>query len=449
MRMRQLGKGQSVAFFAPGEVGRRIRDLIPTGPDPEHGIHVVDILRWAMHETCEDITRHLPHWAQQGLDHGRRFSAYNKYRSTDTDDLTILKNAWLQPESRNLEEMYDPVSKARDSGLYQEIKDVPSLHKRLERLGVTQLTDVRMAEEQEREVNHEVERERQVERPPKVEPATHSIHDDIRTFVRTGKIPSRSTHIIPLLAPTGIDTALDSTPDWSPSPRTTVDFATTTRYRSQELLTDYLRPVNWVLSSGYGKDSVEIVISPYEANELLPDIRRNGNVRLHIYAPKVTASMRSFSCLTFHTIPESPEIVWTSPAHTRIALNLFSGQLYFDSKEEYETVCGLFALSMAHPDAKEIEVDGFVKPQYRTGASSPLSVSVITTFKKLTGLRRKGMGYDKTHLGRVLDARPLSKLELKLLVEHKKESQVLSRSFFFVFLFVSTFVRRLGAYYPM
>ena len=260
-----------------------------------------------------------------------------------------------------------------------------------------------MAEEQEREVNHEVERERQVERPPKVKPATHTIRNDIRTFVRTGKLPSRLTHIIPLLAPTGIDVALDSTPDWSTSPRTTVDFATTTRYPGEEPLMDYLRPVNWIVSSGFGKDNVAIVMSPYEANELLPEIRKSGNVRLHIYAPRVTASMRSFSDLTFHTIPdpEPSAITWTSPAHTQIALNLFAGHLYFDSKEEYDRVCQLFALSMAHPGAQEIEVDGFVQPQHRTGASSPLTVSVITTFERLTGLRRKGMGYDKTHLGRV------------------------------------------------
>ena len=425
MRMRQLGKGQSVAFFAPGEVDRRIRDLIPTDRrrGSKDGIHVIDILRWAMHETCEDITRHLPHWAQQGLDHERRFSAYQQYRSTD--ELTNLKDAWLQPESRTLEEMYDPVSKARAAGLYQEIKDVPSLHERLERLGVTKLTDVRMAEEQEREVNHEVERERQVERPPKVEPATHAICNDILTFVCTGKLPSRPTYIIPLLAPTGIDTALDSTSDWSPSPCTTVDFATTTKYRSQEPLTDYLRPVNWIVSSGFGKYSIAIIISPYEANELLPEIRKSGKVRLHIYAPRVTASMRSFSDLTFYTIPDPqpPAITWISPAHTRIALNLFAGHLYFDSEEEYDRVCELFALSMAHPGAKEIEVDGFVQSQHRTGASSPLTVSVITTFKRLIGLRRKGMGYDKTHLGRVLDARPLSDSELTYmpLAEYENE----------------------------
>ncbi|KAF8260777.1 hypothetical protein EI94DRAFT_1747592, partial [Lactarius quietus] len=161
MRMRQLGKGQSVMFFAPGEVDRRIRGLIPTGRKSEDRIHVIDILRWAMHETCEDISCNLPHWAEQGLNHSRRISA----------DVAILKSAWLRPESRTLKEMYDPVSnlvsEAKGAELYREINNVPSLRERLELLGITQLTDVSMAEEQEREVDHEIEQERQVERPPK------------------------------------------------------------------------------------------------------------------------------------------------------------------------------------------------------------------------------------------------------------------------------------------
>ena len=42
---------------------------------------------------------------------------------------------------------------------------------------------------------------------------------------------------------------------------------------------------------------------------------------------------------------------WSAPAHVRTLLNLFSGQLYFDSGEEYAG-CGLLALSIAHPGAK-------------------------------------------------------------------------------------------------
>jgi len=82
MRMRQLGKGQSVMFFAPGEVDRRIRSLIPSGMVSVDRIRVLDILRWAMHETCADVRHHLPYWAQQGVDHHKRFAAYEEHSST-------------------------------------------------------------------------------------------------------------------------------------------------------------------------------------------------------------------------------------------------------------------------------------------------------------------------------------------------------------------------------
>ncbi|KAH9071622.1 hypothetical protein EDB83DRAFT_2364999 [Lactarius deliciosus] len=226
-------------------------------------------------------------------------------------------------------------------------------------------------QEQEREVDHEVERERHRELPPKVHPAEHIVCDEIRNF----------RHIIPLFASTGIDEALNSMKRWSPAPLATTDFAVTTTNSSTTHLTDYLRPVNWILSSGSGKDSIAIVISPYEANELLPIIRKSG---------------------------KSPAEEWTAAAHLRTELNLFAGQLYFDSEEEYWQVCVLLALHMAHPGAEHIEVDGFVPPAYRTDQSSPLTTSVIATLKRLTGLRTKGKGFGGTDLGRVLDARPLS-----------------------------------------
>ncbi|KAH9019095.1 hypothetical protein EDB84DRAFT_1275959 [Lactarius hengduanensis] len=406
MRMRQLGKGQSVIFFAPREVDRRIRDLIPGGQESENEVRVIDILRWAMYETCLDIGRHLPHWAQQGIDHHWRFSAYKQYNSTG--DLDVLKNSWIQRESRTLEEMYEPASNTQVIGLSPEIDGISSIRKRLERFGVTRSIDIRMAEEQEREVSHEVERERLVEPPPKVYPAKHITHSDLRDFIRTGSLPMSSRYIIPLFSQTGINKALDSTDEWSTSPLATKDFAITTRCSGVAHLTDYLRPVNWVLSSGSGGNSTAIVISPHEANELLPIIRKSGKVQLHVYAPRVTASMRSFSDLAFYTIPESPAREWTAPIHLQIKLNLFAGQLYFDSREQYQRVCALLALNMAHPGAKHFEADGFVPPAYRTGEKSPFSVSVISIFKELTGLRRKGMGFGGTDLGRVLDARPLS-----------------------------------------
>ena len=419
--MRQLGKGQSVMFFAPGEVDRRIRSLMPSGGPSRTRVRGLDALRWAMNETYEDIRYHLPLWARQGIDHHRRFTASKNYDKTE--DLEVLRSAWVQPESRTLEKMYDPDSNTRGNGIAPDVKNIPELYERMKKLGVVQVTDVMKAEEQEREVNHEVEQERevdheveqerQVQRPPKVRPAQHIIREDISTFVKTGKIPSSSTHIYPLFNPTGISKELDSCVEWSPSPLATEDFAITTGNSTGKRLTDYLRPVNWILSSGSGKESTVIVISPYEANALLPAIRKSKNVRLHVYTPRVTASMRSFSDLTFYSVPELPVQEWSAPPHVRTELNIFAGQLYFDSKEEYERLCELLALTMAHPGAKYNEVDGFVPLKYRTGGVSPFRTSKIQQLKMLIVIRRKGMGYDKTHVGQVLNARPLSKKVLE------------------------------------
>ena len=417
MRMRQLGKGHSVMFFAPGEVDRSIRNHIPGGVTSDGRVRVLDVLRWAMHETCDDIRHHLPYWAQQGLDHHKRFTAYREQRSTG--DLNVLRNAWLQPESRTLEEMYWITTGAAMS---PEMHGIPSIKERIERLGVTRLVDVRIAEEQEqeqeREANHEVELERHIVRPPKVLPARHIIHEDILEFVSTGNLRVSSGHISRLLTPLGIADALDSAAEWSPSPLATEDFTTTVLCLEHDGLTDYLqlRPVNWILSSGSGgKKSTAIVISPYEANELLPIIRERNKVRLHVYAPRVTSSMRSFSNLTFYTTGDSGSQAkqWSASAHIRTELDLFAGQLYFDSKTEYERACVLLALTMAHPGAKYCKIDGFVPPKYRTGRRSPLKNSMVAILKTLIGLRRKGMDFSRTHMGQILSANPLSEETLQ------------------------------------
>jgi hypothetical protein len=408
MRMRLLGKGHSVMFFAPREVDHGIRSLIPSGMSTGNRIRVLDVVRWALHETCKDICHHVPYWAQQGLDHCKRSEAYQEYRSSR--DLRILRDAWLQSESQTLEEMYWTAS---GSKIISEIKSIPSLGGRIERLGVTKLVDVRMAEEQEREVQREVEIKSsipttRIRGPPNVQPARHIINADILELIETGKLPEFSTHISPLLAPLNMVKSLESTIEWSPSPLATADFITTVLDSNGEGLTEYLRPVNWILSSRSGEKNTIVVISPYEANELLPVIRESKKVRLHIYAPRTTSSMRSFSDLTFYSIPEFQTERWSAPEHVRIEINLFAGQLYFDSIDEYWSICSLLALWMAHPNAKHSEVDGFVPPAYRTGRGSPFARSRVPILKRLMELRLKGMSYHLTHLGQVLNGKPLS-----------------------------------------
>ena len=54
MRMRKLGHGHSVMFFAPLEVDLAIRAVVGKN-DPTTQVTSVDILCWAIHETWADI----------------------------------------------------------------------------------------------------------------------------------------------------------------------------------------------------------------------------------------------------------------------------------------------------------------------------------------------------------------------------------------------------------
>ncbi|KAF8546921.1 hypothetical protein OG21DRAFT_1379963, partial [Imleria badia] len=65
MRMRKLGRGHSVMFFAPPEVDRSIR-AFARKEDPITQVTTVDILCCAIQETWNDIRQRAPYWTQQG-----------------------------------------------------------------------------------------------------------------------------------------------------------------------------------------------------------------------------------------------------------------------------------------------------------------------------------------------------------------------------------------------
>src|ERR1700729_3598164 len=110
MRMRQLGNGQSVMFFAPPEVDVGIRK--EAGKTSQDMITVEDIIQWCMVETCNDIEHHAPAWAEQGADYMTRRRALDTLPQevSETDNFDTLRNAWLQREARPLEVMYMPLS---------------------------------------------------------------------------------------------------------------------------------------------------------------------------------------------------------------------------------------------------------------------------------------------------------------------------------------------------
>ncbi|KAG6369467.1 hypothetical protein JVT61DRAFT_14837 [Boletus reticuloceps] len=268
-----------------------------------------------------------------------------------------------------------------------------------------------MDEEQEREVIHEVERERQVERPPKVPPATHSIHPDVVAFVKTGIVPTASEGFSRACETLDVTSAAANEAHiWSPYVLTTTDFQKT--IRSSNKMDDYLRPVMWVVSGKRACDDALVILSPYEANHLLSEIRSSDMVHLHVYTPRTSQSMKSCDDLALYSIPTTPT-GWTPPPLLMDQLNVFAGQLYLKDYETYIRLCRFLCVyTKDTQDEEGIEVgcDGFILPNYRPQhlhGVSTFQTTPLDSLSTLMGIRRNGMRFAPTHMGKLLDGRLL------------------------------------------
>ncbi|KAG1894556.1 uncharacterized protein F5891DRAFT_1152294 [Suillus fuscotomentosus] len=402
MRMRKLGNGHSVMFFAPTEVDRSIRSA--TQKADTDRVDVTDILHWSMLETCLDIQMRAFHWVQQGSDFNARHSAWTQFSHAPTTSSSTLKTAWLQPEERSLEDMYAPRSPSQVSHVCDA-----DIRSKCEELGVLTGPERSMDEEQEREVIHEVERERQVQRPPKVQPAAQDLHAHVRQFVKTGRIPKGSPVFIPALSSlVNTTTKFHEDHHWARKVLVTRDFARTVgTILTTQKADEYLRPVNWIVLSDVG---VLVVMSPNEVDALLPDIRNSNAVQLCVYTPRTTNTMKACDDLQLYRVPSTPHLTPLEPLIFQ--LNLFAGQLYFSSYEMYLCTCNFLGLNA--PDLGDEDLiadsDGFIREENRSSAraSCLFKQSQLPPLKRLFGMRRKGMGYLPTHLGKMFNGRILT-----------------------------------------
>lgn len=272
----------------------------------------------------------------------------------------------------------------------------------------------KLQEEQERELAPEIERERQVQRPPEATPAKHKIHPHLRAFVSTGNLTRSSDALLPAFE------ALQSTSavsylDLSQFPTgmlVTKDFATTIEgHMGSSSVTDsFQRPVGWVLTSAHPDRNIVaemVIISPYEANGLLPEIRESTAVSLHSYAPRLNQGFRPLDRLTLYSVGGHAAV--TIPDDLRMQLNLFAGQLYLESFSDYQFLCNFLGVSSVKTaDGMVVAADGFIihggQDSKTTFTQSPLKfLSVL-----LSQIRKDCQKIDKTHMGQILDGRLLS-----------------------------------------
>ena len=408
MRMRKLGKGQSVVFVAPTDVQTKITAITGKAGDC---IRVSDVLLWAIHETYADLRKSMPLWAAQGARFERQKDLWDTSRSATSIDMTIEQaTAFLEDEVVGLDTRYGPSGDRGVAGILGKAKANSSLRRILERceqFDIVHFASASLHEEQQRELSPETEQERQVERPCPAEPATHQLHKDVRAFVHSGKLdPKSSAFVCAFASLAATSAAAHFDVNQFPSDvLVTADFARTVKTPGKSSWTDaYQRSVQWILTSITGDGTVRhmVIISPFEAQELIPAIKKSSLVFLHLYAARPTLAFHPLDDLALYATPSLPSY-WNLPRHLPLQLNLFSGQLYFCSFEEYKNACDFLGLAY-QPAGDDIYVDseGFIIPGL--GKSSARFTRSPTNFLKIlfAKIRRNCQGIEKTHWGKVL-----------------------------------------------
>ncbi|KAF2803122.1 uncharacterized protein BDZ99DRAFT_453896, partial [Mytilinidion resinicola] len=362
MRMRKLGKGQTLSFYVPEEVELTIRRICNISP--ENPIRKVDMIRWAIWETWRECEKLIPLWASQGIRHWKQQTIW-KMAKTQKNRRIDMRLEWaeryLEPEAQTLEQCYRPRSENPGSIWPDETSGIPEngdqklkfIRQTCEKFRVVGLEAELLIEEYDRQVVREVQQERQVARevqqisefqkPPTLTPHQPTADLEVANFLRTGKIKEDSEAFLPAFEAFRHSSAAQLI-DLSEFPNTllaTRDFIETVEREASDHVADqHFRPVQWVVSRAIdgksGDDYVNqlILISSWEANNFLGLLRETNKVVFHLYAPRTNLSHRSLSDLTLFTIPALPQ-GWTVPRSLVLFLNLFAGQLFLDSHAEY------------------------------------------------------------------------------------------------------------------
>ena len=411
------------------EIERKI--LHCSGKSGCNTIEVADVLQWSISETCIHTKKCIPLWATQGIRYQRRHIAWADSSAGGGEDSALeMAKSLLEVEAQSLENRYSLgvrrseervlLHNGHDGPLSKRKTQMEAIRAKCREFELASFNNATLREEQERELSPENEQERQVERPLAFIPCSHSVHRDLKDFVHQGILDRDSNAFQPafkLFSSTSARGRLEMEA-WPVNLLITADFARTVHASRNDDLDSFLRPVHWIVSGKNGNRVECVVLSSFEAHELLPFIRQHNVVTLHVYSPRVSISGRTLGDLSFCAIPATPKY-FLHPLFL-ILLNLFSGQLYLKNYEEYISVCRFLGLGFRPPDEQtQVASDAFISPTSRPAFDAimerncPFTVSPVGFLRILMALRRKGQSFQKSHMGRILHGDLLAREEFQ------------------------------------
>jgi len=421
MRMRRLGDVHTLLFMASEEVVRLITDSIGCSPTK---ITSAEVVIWTIREAWRQAQADLPSWVQQGKSFMKREISWKETSRGGLSEERI-RELFCETEARTLEVLYglkNNIGRNLVHGTDMANNIGKLIAKRCKEFGAVAVYDATILEEMEVELVHEKENEREIIEIPFAKPAKHFIHGDVVKFIKTGVISPNASGF--LLASEAFNYTSFKLPEVLnhvlPNLRVSKEFFSTIILEATTIpviMDHFLRPVEWVVTSTASRSPLIVVLSPYEVDQLLPQIRASKTIKLHLFAPRGNIFMRTFEDLDHFILPGDPPAI---PLRRSLAmqLNLFAGSLYLRDHDMYRDVCAILRLHFdAVPPhlAKQEYIDrncyvkhgsarlelGLTGPGFRTNA--------LPFLRKLFILRRYGQPLGPSHMGKLLHGVKLHK----------------------------------------
>lgn len=198
MRLRQLATTQSVCFFAFPETHQSILDVCEMNEDDQ--VNSSHVVRWLLEQTCRTNEQLQNLYISQGTDFCNRMNAEweNAAFFSDVKDRTAYVEVLQHPEQHTLEQLYGghtehthgPTSLTTTFPQLETFKETLN-HLRLSMSNTADILHSSALEEveQEREVEHQIEEVREVQKASDCKAHTFpGIHPAISSFVSTGHL---------------------------------------------------------------------------------------------------------------------------------------------------------------------------------------------------------------------------------------------------------------------
>lgn len=394
MRMRLLGQGHCISFWASHEVHIGIRKS--SGKSDAERITTIDVIKYASENSEKFKKDFMSYWLSASLNYAQKMAAHKslaasvqlppmerpsmekllnelRIRCSISEKLKLIDlygaktSVTLRKIARSAFVTIENEHESNDTVLdwiHHEIERAVEEKLRTHARDESKNTYIQFLDgECQQELEYELEENREVYRPKTQKPhkpqfntmlaklfgasdGRWNVFEQMKEKNDIQPLP-KALKYTKLYKDAKIEQNLDA---WDSNLWVTKDFLSVIQVQSDDNYDEFLRPVWWVvrihnINGQHCLDKDEFVlISPFECNELISEFR-NGQCHstLHMFSAKLSPTQCTL--INNHALQlPSNSMTRPIPLETIVQLSMFAGSMYFDSAEEELEYCNFMGI---------------------------------------------------------------------------------------------------------